>query len=138
MKRTEEKKEKKNQRPWWIKTSPGTLIRKLPLKFRIKTKEKIQASVEELGTNLKTGKLYCETDFKVLEEGTGKYAIKKSKKDIEKKKETGDTNEEYTVKSVGKGWYNVLSPSGEICNDKKLHAEKAEELRKQLESVKDE
>ena len=138
MERTKEKKkEKKNQKPWWIKTSPGTLIRKLPKAFRIKHKQKIQATVEELGTNLKTGELFCETDFKLVEDGTGKYAVKKSKKKIEKE-DTSDPEKSYIVKSVGTGWYNVLSPSGEIMNEKKLRAEKAEELKEQLESVKNE
>ncbi len=134
MERTKENK--KNKKPWWIKTSPGTLIRKLPKQFRIKHKQKIQATVEELGTNLKTGELFCETAFELVEDGTGKYAVKKSKKKIEK--EDAPVNEKYTVKSVGTGWYNVLSPSDEIMNEKKLRAEKAEELKEQLESVKNE
>lgn len=141
MKRKEEKKKERkdeNKKPLWIKTSPGTLIRVKPLKFRIKPKQEIHATVKELGTNLKTGELFCDTDFKLVKDGTGEYAIKKLKKEKEKEDEKKDKKEEYTVKSVGSGWYNVLSPSGEIMNDSKLHAEKAETLREQLQSAENE
>lgn len=140
MERQANKKEKKSkhQKPLWIKISPGTLIRKLPIQLRIKSKQEVRATVEELGTNLKTGELFCDTDFKLIEDGTGKYAVKKSKKKIEKETVLDSGEELYEVKSVGSGWYNLISPSGEIVNEKKLRAAEAEELKTQLESEKNE
>ena len=41
---------------------------------------------------------------------------------------------EFTVKSEGGGWYNVISAEGKVMNEKKLRKEDADELKEALEA----
>lgn len=109
-------------KPLYKKITPGTLY-PFPNQRgrRIKPGERIRASQEELE--------HVADQFELVENGKGKYKVKKSKKDIIEIPE----GEKYNVKSIGKGWFEVISQEGKVMNEKKLRAEDAESLKKSLE-----
>lgn len=120
------RKDKNENKPLWRKITPGTLY-PFPNQRgrRVKPKETIRASREELE--------HVIDNFELVENVTGEFKVKK--KYLTKESEDIGTPEkdEYSVESVGPGWFNVLSPEGKIMNDKKLRAEAAEELKESLE-----
>jgi len=108
-------------KPLWIKISPGTLVlRALDPNRRIKPKQKIYATAEQLGKHVVEFEL-LEGEVEVVTAGTPINA------------DAAPTKEEYTVDHTGVGWYNVLSPTGKVMNEGKLRAADAEKLKSELE-----
>lgn len=113
-------------KPSWKKITPGVLY-PFPNQRgrRIKPQEQIRASQEEIA--------HVADHFELVENGKGEYKVKKEKKEIIETPEA----EEYDIKSVGKGWYDVISPEGKLMNEKKLRADDAKELKASLEEETD-
>ena len=113
-------------KPKWIKTSPGTLY---PFSNqrgrRVKHREEIRATTKELA--------HVIDQFELVENIEGKNKV--NLEDLKPKEEVIESPEkdEYSVESAGSGWYNVVSSTGKIMNEKKLRAEEAKELRIALE-----
>lgn len=110
-------------KPLWIKKTTGTLILRTPLYLRLKHKQKFHATPEELGRHI--------DDFELLE---GAVDLKKYPQQEEK---IAPASEEYKTEHIGAGWYNVISPTNEIMNEKKLRADEAADLVKELEKQQD-
>lgn len=111
----------KSEQCLWVKTTPGTLIIRGPQRLRVKHKQKIKATVAELGKHVK--------EFELLE-GT----IDKTKNPDLDDTLTPVEKEEYTIDNLGAGWHDVLSPSGERMNTKRLRAADAAALKEELEA----
>ena len=122
----------KNKKPLWRKTTPGTLILRGLSTPRIKPKQEVYATKEELGR-------WCETDFELVKGGKGKYKIdKKEEESVEDESaEFENSGEEFTVKHAGRGRYNVLSSTGKIMNETNLGKKEAKALKSVLEHVKE-
>jgi hypothetical protein len=124
-----------HKKPLWKKISRGTLVIRNPRYHRIKFKESVYIEHELIEKNI--------SEFELLENGTGPYKV-----DLEEIKELpandaaelpeGPEKDSFEVKSVGGGWFDVLSASGEKMNDKKLRKEPAAKLVEELESIGDE
>jgi len=93
--------------------------------MRLKHKQRFRATPEELGRSI--------AKFTLLE---GDVNLKKYPQLGDEK--TPAPPEEYTIKHKGGGWYNVLSPTGEVMNEDKLKSEQAEALCKKLSEKSDE
>lgn len=135
MERNKKDKKDKNVKPLWRKITTPTLTIRTPRLMRILYKGLIHATREELGNRL--------DGFELIKNGTGKYKIKKDEKgDLsivgQKKGKEPDLSEGYTLEHVSNGWYNVLSPKNKVMNEKKLRAEDAKTLKKELEAQIDE
>ena len=112
-------------KPLWRKTTRGSLYLAGKPRKRIKPNEKVRATEEELGKWI--------VEFELLDKGSGKNEfIPKSKEQVEEEKLNIPDKEEYMVEHVGQGWYNVVSPSGKVMNEKKLRSDDADTLRSQL------
>ncbi len=114
-------------KPKWIKRSHGTLVLRSPSKLRLKHNQEFRASVEELGKYI--------DQFELLENVKGKYKVKKKKDEPEDSNKGEQPPEEiYDIEHVAGGWYNVVSPTGKVMNEKKVKSEDAEKLKLKLES----
>ena len=115
--------ERTNKMPLWQKTTPGTIILRTPRYLRIKENQKVRANPEEIQRFIDQFELLeGNVDLKKFPQiGPGENEKPKAKK------------EEYTIEHLEGGWYNVLSPGGEVMNDKKLRSDKAQELKQSLE-----
>ena len=115
-------------KPKWKKTQGGNLTL-AGRRGRIKYKEVLRISEAELGK--------YRDQFELLENGTGEYkvstAAKLGKPEPPPPVAPPVDKEEYAVKHVGGGWYNVLSESDKVMNETKLRSEDAESLKSQLE-----
>lgn len=114
----------KEELPLWKKVSPGTLIIRKPRYIRMNHGGKYRATAEELGRRI--------GEFDLLE---GEVDMKKFPQVADEEKVP--PKEEYSIESVKGGWYNVLSPTGDVVNEKKLRAQEAEELKASLEEVQE-
>lgn len=125
---------KSKQKPLWRKLhyreSPSGMSKvHIPAisKSIIKPNQKVRATVEELGDNIKEFELIDAAgntvDITPVETPTEELVVEKV--DVEA--------DGYTVEHVGAGWYNVVSDSGKVMNEKKLRGADAEELKEQLE-----
>lgn len=111
----------KKDMPLWKKKTPGVLIITAPIRMRLKPKQEFRATPEELGRHI--------GDFELLE---GDVDFKKYPQLQKEDVKTPAPPEEYTVDHVGKGKYNVLSPSGKRMNEGELTSKEAEKLCKEL------
>ena len=122
--------------PLWRKLTGGSL--RCASGRKIKPKEEIRISAEELGKFV--------NQFKLLEDGSGSNKIPEDDKpstkdrlgrDIKKEEEEAPVpeNEEYFIDHVASGWFNVVSGSGKVMNESKLRSEDAEKLKASLEEV---
>ncbi len=117
---------KKDKRPLWKKISPGTLVlRALDRKRRIKPKQLVHATPDQLGSHI--------SEFELIE---GKVDMDKYK-DQDTPSATKTKEEGYTVKSASRGWYDVLSPDGKKMNEKGLRAKDAKALKEELEATQE-
>ena len=114
---------KKDKKPLWMKKTRGVLVLRKPTMLRIKPKQRFRATPEELGRFL--------DEFELLE---GDVDLKKYPQQEEK---IAPPPEKYKTEHISAGWYNVISPTGEVMNEKKLRADEAEDLVKQLEARQD-
>lgn len=130
-------------KPIWRKTTQGTLY-PFPKQRsrRVKFKEEIQATVEELGNKI--------NQFELVSPGSGEYKVERvyprptpkptptptpqreEAKQDEVQKDV-PAKETYIIKHVGGGWYNVESSVGKVMNNQKLRSSDAEALKGSLE-----
>lgn len=110
--------------PQWIKITTGTLIIQEPRYLRIKHKQLIRASQQELGRKI--------DQFKMVKDGKGEFKVDLTPPP--KMPDLPPDEEKYTIEHVGGGYYNVLSPAGEPMNTKKLKSDDANDLRKKLQA----
>lgn len=142
---------KTSVKPTWRKVTQGTLY-PFPSKrrVRVKYKEQIQATVEELGNSVK--------EFELVDPGTGTHKTTKhpmpgfvspegelktqnkpsAQKGILEKEEEQEASpdvekETYSVEPAGKGWFNVVSGSKKVMNNTKLREADATALKETLE-----
>ena len=121
-----------DQKPKWKKITRGTLY-PFPNKRnkKVKPHETISATTEELGKYI--------DQFELVKEGTGKFKVSKTSSNSEKtsvsRKSPKFSLSPVEVESAKEGekFFNILSPSGKIVNDKPLTEEEAEELKNSLE-----
>jgi len=114
-----------NKKPLWAKETQGFIRISALRQNKVKPGEKIRATAKELGPYFK--------QFSLVENGTGKYKdadaepVKKEVK-IEEELETQFT----VVPADTPGWFDVVDETGKVMNEKKLRAEEAKDLRKEL------
>lgn len=126
-----------NVKPSWRKITEGTLY-PFPTQRnrRVKHKETIQATAEELGNKI--------NQFELVDPGAGEYKIETTSLPVKeegssvtvepvKSKEHAPDKETYTIQHVGGGWYNVVSSTGKVMNSDKLKSADAQSLRDSLE-----
>lgn len=124
----------KDTRPLWRRKTEdengNPIVGKLYLRTpgmdphrRIRPGERIRATASQLGMAI--------NQFELLEGDVDKEELK-----VQQESVTGAPTpvEEYSIESVGSGWYEVLSPDGKRMNDKALRADKARQLKEQLEA----
>jgi len=125
MKRTK----KESSKPLYRKITRGTLHLRDKDNHRIKPKQEIRATPEELGKWIDEFELIRNADGSLPKGGK-----KKGEKKKEKKKEApAKIFDTYTVEHIEEGWYNVLSSSGNVMNESKLREADAKDLKAQLE-----
>lgn len=117
--------------PLWRKTQGGNL-KLATRKGRIKYKEEVEISEEELGK--------YKSQFTLIKNGTGDYKVSEPAEPAVEDKpapppETAAPadKDEYSVEHVSSGWYNVVSPNGTVMNEKKLKSKAAKKLKAKLE-----
>ncbi len=135
-----ERKTNTSTKPSWRKITQGTLY-PFPTQRnrRVKFKETVQATPEELGNKI--------NQFELVEPGSGEYKIDTDAFAIQKEEapaadvvktptppvDSSIDEEEYEVKHAGGGWYNVVSSTGKVMNSEKLRSTDAQDLKTALE-----
>jgi hypothetical protein len=96
---------------------------------RIKRKQKVKASIAQLGTKIDQ---FTPLEGQQVPDISQEYTEVKSAP-VPPSNETATTPDTYHVVHIGTGWYNVLSAGGKVMNDKKLRSEEANNLKTALE-----
>ncbi len=116
--------------PKWRKISGGVLYLKARGRRRIKPKESIRATQEEISRCMPDGTGVYH--FELIEDGKGKNKVAK-KTATDAQVALPVEKEGYYVKHVAGGWYNVVSEVGKVMNEKKLKSAAAKGLKDKLE-----
>lgn len=119
------KAKSKGKLPVWQKLTPGTLTLRADKTYFLKPKEVFSAPFEVIQG-------YKE-EFKLIENGTGKYKVDKKDLALEAD-ETDDIDIVYSPQHVGAGKWNLINPDGEKMNDKLLTKEEVLDLKEKLEA----
>lgn len=112
-------------KPLWQKKTRGTLILRAPKYLRIKPNQQLRCTKEELGR-------FWNTDFDLIQNGTGEYAVGKIEAE---EPEIHPPTETFSINPLGDEQYNVLSQTGKIMNEAPLSLTGAEKLKKELEKA---
>lgn len=124
------------QKPTWRKITQGGLYLQGKRNYKIKHKEEIQATPEELGRFV--------NQFELIKPGTGEFEIDPADfkgpeptvlVPVKGAKRTAPAEEKeiYIIKHVGGGYHDVLSPTGKKMNEKSLKMDKALDFKQALE-----
>ena len=127
-----ERKSTPDTKPLWRKHTQGTLY-PFPKQRnrRVKFKETIEATEEELGNK--------RDEFDLVRDGTGVYKVSEhgklsaAQREVAPPTTPSPDKDTYEVEEASKGWFNVVSSTGKVMNDKKLRQADAEELKASLE-----
>jgi len=98
---------------------------------RIKRKQKVKASIAQLGTKINQ---FTPLEGQQVPDVPQEYAEVKTSVAVPPANETATTPDRYDVVHIGTGWYNVISATGKTMNVKKLRSEEAQILKAELEN----